>query len=91
MKAIGEERERRGGIGSHREAVVAAAMRGGAGGAGADSLGLKTGDDVVHEVFGEGIILDIEGAGDRAEATVHFRDVGEKRLLLAWAPLKKAG
>ena len=90
VKAIGEERERGRGIGSHREAIVAAAMRAG-GGAGADSLGLKIGDDVVHEIFGEGVILDVEGTGDRAEAVVNFRDVGEKRLLLAWAPLKKAG
>jgi DNA helicase II / ATP-dependent DNA helicase PcrA len=35
------------------------------------------------------VIIDIEGSGDRAEATVNFRDVGEKRLLLAWAPLQK--
>jgi DNA helicase II / ATP-dependent DNA helicase PcrA len=91
VRAIGEDRSRGRGIGSHREAIVSAAMRGGAGGSGADSIGLKIGDDVVHDVFGEGIILDMEGAGDRTEAVVNFRDVGEKRLLLAWAPLKKAG
>ena len=35
------------------------------------------------------MILDIDGVGDKAEATVHFADVGEKRLLLSWAPLQK--
>jgi len=58
---------------------------------GAESLGLKIGDDVVHDVFGEGVILDIEGSGDHAEAIIRFRDVGEKRLLLTWAPLKRLG
>jgi DNA helicase-2/ATP-dependent DNA helicase PcrA len=43
----------------------------------------------VHETFGEGVIIDVEGQGDRAEATINFRDLGEKRLLLAWAPLRK--
>jgi DNA helicase-2/ATP-dependent DNA helicase PcrA len=59
------------------------------GAAGAESLGLRVGDDVAHDKFGEGVIVYIEGQGDKAEATVRFRDVGEKRLLLAWAPLKK--
>ena len=54
---------------------------------GAEQLGLHVGDDVRHEKFGEGVIVDIEGSGDKAEAVVRFRDVGEKRLLLAWAPL----
>jgi ATP-dependent DNA helicase UvrD/PcrA len=35
------------------------------------------------------VIIDLIGEGDRAEAVVRFRDVGEKRLLLAWAPLHK--
>ncbi len=56
---------------------------------GADQLGLKVGDDVRHGKFGDGVITAIEGAGDKAEAVVHFRGVGEKRLLLAWAPLEK--
>lgn len=42
-----------------------------------------------HDKFGEGVILELVGDGDKAEAVVHFRDVGEKRLLLAWAPLEK--
>ena len=50
---------------------------------------LKVGDDVAHATFGEGIILDIEGQGDKAEATIRFPDVGEKRLLLSWAPLER--
>jgi hypothetical protein len=30
------------------------------------------------------------GTGDKAEAVVRFPGLGEKRLLLAWTPLKKA-
>jgi DNA helicase-2/ATP-dependent DNA helicase PcrA len=47
------------------------------------------GDDVRHAKWGEGVILDIRGTGDKTEATVRFPDVGEKVLLLAWAPLEK--
>jgi DNA helicase-2/ATP-dependent DNA helicase PcrA len=43
----------------------------------------------MHEKWGEGVVIDMEGSGDRAEAVVNFRDVGEKRLLLTWAPLTK--
>ena len=57
---------------------------------GADQLGLRVGDDVRHAKWGEGVVLDIRGQGDKAEATVRFPDVGEKVLLLAWAPLQKA-
>jgi DNA helicase-2/ATP-dependent DNA helicase PcrA len=56
---------------------------------GADGLGLKIGDDVRHNVFGEGVILDMSGSGDKTEALVRFRDAGEKRLLLSWAPLER--
>ena len=47
------------------------------------------GDDVVHPVFGEGVIIDLDGAGEKAEATVRFADRGTKVLALAWAPLTK--
>jgi DNA helicase-2/ATP-dependent DNA helicase PcrA len=94
VTAIGEDRSR-GGYASHRDAVVQAAIRRGGdapGARGAEHLGLKIGDDVAHEKWGEGVILDIEGTGDRAEAVVNFRGgIGEKRLLLAWAPLQKLG
>jgi DNA helicase-2/ATP-dependent DNA helicase PcrA len=56
---------------------------------GAEQLGLRVGDDVRHEKFGEGVILDIIGSGDKAEAVVRFPDAGEKRLLLQWAPLTR--
>jgi DNA helicase-2/ATP-dependent DNA helicase PcrA len=82
-----------GGLGAHREAVVAAAMRRDneptAGGRGAEQLGLRVGDDVHHDKFGDGVIVDITGIGDKAEARVRFRDVGEKTLLLSWAPLAR--
>ena len=47
------------------------------------------GDDVRHGTFGEGVIIDMEGSGDKTQATVHFRDAGQKVLLLSWAPLEK--
>jgi DNA helicase-2/ATP-dependent DNA helicase PcrA len=56
---------------------------------GADGLGLKIGDDVRHNSFGEGVIIDMSGSGDKTEALVRFRDAGEKRLLLSWAPLER--
>ena len=56
---------------------------------GADGLDLKVGDDVRHGKWGEGVIIDVEGAGDKAQATVRFPGIGEKRLLLTWAPLQK--
>jgi DNA helicase-2/ATP-dependent DNA helicase PcrA len=84
----------------HRRAVAEAAMRpsppppvgmasGPSGARGAEGMGLRVGDDVTHEKFGEGVILELAGEGDKTEAVVHFRDAGEKRLLLAWAPLAK--
>jgi len=56
---------------------------------GADQIGLQVGDDVSHGKFGDGVITAIVGSGDKAEAVVNFRGIGEKRLLLAWAPLTK--
>ena len=56
---------------------------------GADQIGLRVGDDVRHQKWGEGVIIDISGTGDKAEARVRFPSVGEKHLLLSWAPLEK--
>ncbi|MHB8294261.1 MAG: UvrD-helicase domain-containing protein [Acidimicrobiales bacterium] len=76
-----------------RELVDAAARRGSTSPArttGAERLELSLGDDVVHGKWGEGVVVGLEGSGDRAEAVVRFPSVGEKRLLLAWSPLKRA-
>lgn len=97
----GSSRPRGGGMGGHRDAMTSGAISSGgrtgmparstvpSGARGAEQLGLHVGDDVGHDKFGDGVILDIVGQGDKAEAVVRFRGVGEKRLLLAWAPLRK--
>jgi DNA helicase-2/ATP-dependent DNA helicase PcrA len=74
-----------------RERIVDAAISAGRRPAstGAETMGLRIGDDVRHAKFGEGVIMLIEGEGDKAEAVVRFPDVGEKRLLLAWSPLER--
>jgi len=56
---------------------------------GAERLGLRVGDDVRHAKWGEGVIIDIKPTGDDIEAAVSFASVGEKQLLLSWAPLEK--
>ncbi|HKF91360.1 MAG TPA: DNA helicase PcrA [Acidimicrobiia bacterium] len=90
VEVLGEERPVGGGRGAHREAVVSAALASNAGRA-ARVPGLRVGDDVGHDTFGEGVVLDVIGEGEKAEAVIRFRDAGEKRLLLAWAPLQKLG
>jgi DNA helicase-2/ATP-dependent DNA helicase PcrA len=76
-----------------RDRAVDSAVRAGTAGTGLGNgvPGLAVGDDVVHGKWGEGVVLDVEGSGDKAEAVVRFPGVGEKRLLLAWAPLERLG
>ena len=78
---------------AHRDRVVDAAIRSGSRSAPTPSnsqdLGLRIGDDVEHPAFGEGVIIEISGTGEKAEATINFPGVGTKHLALAWAPLKK--
>jgi DNA helicase-2/ATP-dependent DNA helicase PcrA len=58
---------------------------------GAEALGLRVGDDVRHKKWGEGVVLEVSGTGDKAEALIRFPGTGEKRLLLCWTPLDKLG
>jgi DNA helicase-2/ATP-dependent DNA helicase PcrA len=80
----------------HRQQVVESALKTGrprtspASGAVSDIPDLKAGDDVVHAKWGEGVVLEVMAAGDRSEAVVRFPHAGERRLLLAWAGLKRA-
>ncbi len=76
---------------AHRERVVEAALRAANAPQPTNSqeIGLKVGDDVAHPAFGEGVIIDISGVGEKAEAVINFPGVGQKHLALAWAPLKK--
>ena len=75
----------------HRDRVVEAALRASNQPQPANSqeLGLRVGDDVAHPAFGEGVIIDISGTGEKAEAVINFSGFGQKHLALAWAPLKK--
>ena len=52
-------------------------------------MGFRVGEDVRHPRFGDGVILSIEGEGDKAVAVVRFPDAGERQLLLSWAPLER--
>jgi DNA helicase-2/ATP-dependent DNA helicase PcrA len=52
---------------------------------------VSAGDTVLHDKWGEGVVVTVSGTGSDAEATVIFEDVGQKRLLLAYAPLKRVG
>jgi DNA helicase-2/ATP-dependent DNA helicase PcrA len=56
-----------------------------------EPVAVAAGDTVLHDKWGEGVVLTVSGAGTDAEATVRFEDAGEKRLLLAYAPLTRVG
>ncbi len=56
---------------------------------GQPSPDLKSGDKVVHEKFGKGIVIEVKGEGASREAAVVFDSSGLKKLLLEYAKLKK--
>ena len=52
------------------------------------SHGLKEGTKVMHEKFGKGKVLRIEGNAPNEKATVFFPSAGQKQLLLKFAKLE---
>ena len=50
---------------------------------------LSPGDRVLHDSFGMGNVVALEGSGDRAVASIDFGSQGVKRLLLRYAPVEK--
>jgi DNA helicase II / ATP-dependent DNA helicase PcrA len=52
-------------------------------------LGLEAGDRVRHPKWGEGRIEGIVGAGGDGLVTIDFPNVGQKMLMLKYAPLEK--
>jgi DNA helicase-2/ATP-dependent DNA helicase PcrA len=47
----------------------------------------RVGTRVRHSTYGEGIIRAVEGKGEKAKVTVHFRNCGVKKLILGYANL----
>src|SRR3954464_5293110 len=62
-------------------------LRGGAGNR--QVISVDVGDRVSHDAFGLGTVIEVNGAGDKAQATVDFGSGGTKRLVLRYAPLVK--
>jgi DNA helicase-2/ATP-dependent DNA helicase PcrA len=50
---------------------------------------LAPGDRVLHDSFGMGTVVTLEGAGDKAVASIDFGSQGVKRLLMRYAPVEK--
>ncbi|QNN51509.1 DNA helicase PcrA [Nocardioides mesophilus] len=50
---------------------------------------LAPGDRVLHDTFGMGSVVTVEGVADKAVASIDFGSQGVKRLLLRYAPVEK--
>jgi len=70
-----------GSLGQGRSATPAAQNQAGAG-------DLREGCQIEHQRFGVGTVIKIEGTGENTKATVTFRNVGTKQLLLKFAKFK---
>ncbi|NIP14351.1 MAG: DNA helicase II [Pseudomonadales bacterium] len=56
--------------------------------AGGAEGGLRMGQRVLHAKFGEGVVLQAEGSGERARVQVNFAGAGAKWLMLGYANLQ---
>jgi DNA helicase-2/ATP-dependent DNA helicase PcrA len=59
--------------------------------ASAGNAPLRIGQIIEHERFGVGDVINVEGSGENAKATIKFRNVGVKQLLLKFARYKIIG
>jgi len=50
---------------------------------------LEPGDRVVHDSFGMGTVITVEGVAEKSVASIDFGSEGVKRLLLRYAPVEK--
>jgi DNA helicase-2/ATP-dependent DNA helicase PcrA len=55
-----------------------------------DDVPFQLGQPVRHRKFGEGTVVNFEGAGDHARVQVNFQQAGAKWLVLAYANLEPA-
>jgi DNA helicase-2/ATP-dependent DNA helicase PcrA len=51
----------------------------------------QTGDEVQHEIFGKGVVIESKPSAGDEQVTVAFAGVGLKRLMVSMAPLEKIG
>ena len=51
-------------------------------------VGFRIGQGVLHGKYGEGVIMQMEGSGDRAKVEVNFPGVGAKWLMVGYANLQ---
>lgn len=58
-------------------------------GTGADKVHWAAGDKVEHKAWGTGTVVKVSGSGEDAELDIAFKDQGIKRLLAAFAPIKR--
>jgi DNA helicase-2/ATP-dependent DNA helicase PcrA len=49
----------------------------------------QTGDDVQHEIFGKGVVIESKVERGDEQVTVAFAGIGLKRLMASMAPLEK--
>jgi DNA helicase-2/ATP-dependent DNA helicase PcrA len=50
---------------------------------------LEPGDRVLHDSFGMGTVVAVEGVAEKSVASIDFGSEGVKRLLLRYAPVEK--
>ncbi len=73
-----------------RERMVERAMEAGSSPVSSSpAVEVRSGDDVTHPSFGDGVVLEVVGEGPDAEVVVNFTGVGQKRLLASWAPIRR--
>ncbi|MFB2118649.1 ATP-dependent helicase [Parapedobacter sp. 2B3] len=56
-----------------------------------DTSGLQVGMEVEHERFGFGKVIQLEGNKSDVKATIFFKELGQKQLLLKFAKLRIVG
>ena len=53
------------------------------------ALSFQTGDEVQHQVFGKGVVIESKLVSGDEQVTVAFAGVGLKRLMATMAPMEK--